>query len=624
MLKAVTRMYRVALIVSMAGLLVACGNSATTTMSSTTPTPPATVSVTVSPASAALGSDQTTQFGATVAGTSTTTVAWSVNGVTGGNATVGTISTDGLYTSPAVSNPQVVTVTATSSADTTKSASASVVLVTTGKVAATANPLVAQYSFTAPTDATVAIQFGPDQTYGKQTWTQPVPAGGGALNMLVAGMRANTTYHMRASVQFANGAQYYDPDQVFTTGALPATVQVPNITITVPPGPQTSPGIEMLDLINAFSTGNPLQCLATDLEGNVIWYYDISAIPGVNPSYACNGIKLLPNGHVKLVIGSLTPNAPESMVQEIDLAGNVIYQLTSAQLNQKLAQIGSPIVSAGFHHDFAILPNGHTVYLVMEQRNETLTGATTPTLVTGDALIDLDGNGNIAWTWSTFDHLDVNYHPFQFPDWTHSNAIIFSKSDSNLILSCRNISAVMKIDYRNGAGPGDILWKLGPNGDFALQNGTASDWFYNQHYPNVISPVSIGEFQLAVWDNGNSRPDPVTGLPCETSTGAPGGGACYSRGTIWDIDEPARTATLAWQDNLSPLFALCCGNINLLSTGNIDLGAGGASFFPSATEALEVTQQPSPQVVWQMNITNQFSYRIVRLPSLYPGVSWAP
>jgi len=47
--------------------------------------------------------------------------------VTGGNATVGTISTSGLYTAPSVvPNPAAVTVTAIASADTTKSAKATV------------------------------------------------------------------------------------------------------------------------------------------------------------------------------------------------------------------------------------------------------------------------------------------------------------------------------------------------------------------------------------------------------------------------------------------------------------------------------------------------------------------
>jgi len=148
-------------------------------------------------------------------------------------------------------------------------------------------------------------------------------------------------------------------------------------------------------------------------------------------------------------------------------------------------------LSAGFHHDFAVLPNGHTIYLVTEQRNVTLSGDTSPTFVTGDSSVDVDPKGNPVWTWSTFDHLDVNYHPFGFPDWTHSNAVVYSPSDGNLILSSRSLSWVMKIDYNNGMGTGNVLWKLGPNGDFKLQNGGPSDWFYNQHYPVFLGLLTV-------------------------------------------------------------------------------------------------------------------------------------
>ena len=83
------------------------------------------ISVTVSPASASVVVSQTQQFTASVSGTSNTSVTWGVNGNSGGNSTVGTISPSGLYTAPVgVPVPASVTVTATSVADTTKSANA--------------------------------------------------------------------------------------------------------------------------------------------------------------------------------------------------------------------------------------------------------------------------------------------------------------------------------------------------------------------------------------------------------------------------------------------------------------------------------------------------------------------
>ena len=92
-------------------------------------TAPTAVSVTISPTSATVGAGGTQQFTATVTNTNNTAVTWQVNGVPGGNATAGTISSAGLYTAPAVvPSPATVTVRAVSQADATKSASAQVTI----------------------------------------------------------------------------------------------------------------------------------------------------------------------------------------------------------------------------------------------------------------------------------------------------------------------------------------------------------------------------------------------------------------------------------------------------------------------------------------------------------------
>ncbi len=90
----------------------------------------APVTVTVSPGTASVSAGGGTQaFTATVANTSNTAVTWQVGGVTGGNSTLGTISTSGLYTAPAmVPSSATVTVSAISNADNTRSGSAQVTI----------------------------------------------------------------------------------------------------------------------------------------------------------------------------------------------------------------------------------------------------------------------------------------------------------------------------------------------------------------------------------------------------------------------------------------------------------------------------------------------------------------
>jgi len=81
-------------------------------------------SVTISPTTAILATGGNQQFTAMVVGETNSNVTWSVDGINGGNPSVGTISTSGLYTAPSIAGPH--TVTATSVIDTSKSASAAV------------------------------------------------------------------------------------------------------------------------------------------------------------------------------------------------------------------------------------------------------------------------------------------------------------------------------------------------------------------------------------------------------------------------------------------------------------------------------------------------------------------
>lgn len=87
------------------------------------------VRITISPIAASVPAGETQQFTATVTGTTNTAVAWSVNEIAGGDATVGTITSTGLYTAPAaVPSPATVSVKATSAANSAQSASAQVTI----------------------------------------------------------------------------------------------------------------------------------------------------------------------------------------------------------------------------------------------------------------------------------------------------------------------------------------------------------------------------------------------------------------------------------------------------------------------------------------------------------------
>ncbi len=471
-----------------------------------------------------------------------------------------------------------------------------------GKVSPTANPQVALYSISTTAPGNVSIQFGPDTNYGLTTWAQPASPSG-VTNLFVAGMRANSPYHMRAVVQLSDGTQLTDADHLFTTSALDPT-QVPTITATTTEGMTPQSGVELLDLIG----GNSRPTI-TDLSGKVLWTYD--AVPnGTVP----NPVKLLPNGHFLINFSEGSVDGLNSVIQEVDLTGALIWQMTAADLNKALAAAtcaGCDIAVIGTHHDFVMLPNDHLIVIASTQKD--ISGTT----VTGDVIIDLDQNHKPVWLWNEFDHLDVNRRPMAFPDWTHTNAVLYSPDDGNLIVSMRHQNWLAKVDYANGTGAGDILWRLGYEGDFALVGGTdPTDWFYAQHGPSFATANTTGQFSLMLFDNGDDRVFPSS-VTCGT-TGAPP--CLYSTVQLLQLDETAKTATLAFHPT-APTYSFFGGNAALLENGNVEFceAAGG----PGTTGVIyEVTQDSSAQTVWQMTITGQYAYRGQRIPSLYPGVRW--
>jgi arylsulfate sulfotransferase len=491
-------------------------------------------------------------------------------------------------------------------------------------VSKTQNPLVANYQVTTSvTGATVWVEFGTDQTYGRATsQAGPTPGPYKTLNLFVAGMKPSTTYHMRAHVDWDGGSSI-DQDHTFTTGALPTkplsqaptgALVAPTISVTRPnPNLAQQPGVELMDVIGAANTYT-LAAFVTDLSGNIIWYYDIG------PGNVLSTIKPLANGHFLLNMGNFGSNPAlpsNTLLREIDLAGNMITEVTSATVNQQLQSLNYDFTIGGFHHDVLELPNGHWIVLGSVTKAFTnLPGYPGVTNVNGDALIDLDQNRNVAWAWNAFDHLDVNRHPYLFPDWTHSNAILYTQNDGNLLVSMRHQNWILKIDYNNGIGAGDVVWRLGYQGDFQFSEDP-SEWFFAQHFPSINS-INGEQLTLTIFDNGDDRYVDNSNFYC----GINGNPPCYSRAVIFQLNESSMAANLMWADTPGA-YSYFGGGAQTLANNNVEFDLCAPSFTQSIAQINEVTQVANPQVVWQLNLTGGNAYRGYRIPSLYPGVSWS-
>lgn len=466
-----------------------------------------------------------------------------------------------------------------------------VTLISPGEVKPTEHPQVAQYNMALPSKATMTVDFGLDEQYGRQTWTRTAPDGGGTVSILVAGMKAEMNYHLRAQVQLPSGVVVRDLDHIFTTGSLPQGL--PAISVSKP-NPSSSGGVDLISAI-----GKDIGAVVTDLDGSIIWYY---------PNAFTFPIREASNGNFIVNSGF--------EVREVDLAGHTIRRVTADQINSALLaagyslQITSGAQGVPIHHEVIRLENGHWIVLVNEDRELQISpGDPTTTTVSGDAVVDLDENNNVVWVWRAFDHLDINRRPIWFPDWTHANAIVYTP-DGNLLLSMRHQNWIIKIDYNDGRGLGDVIWRLGPEGDFNLSGGDPAQWFYNQHFP-VLVDATGSQLKLALYDNGDMRPDSNL-EPCYLNN------VCFSRGLILTLDESTLVSNITWQYTPG-WFSSWGGSISVLPNGNVEFDS--SSVDGGTSRVIELSGGSNPQIVWEMD-TDALFYRAYRIPSLYPGVQW--
>ena len=153
---------------------------------------PASVSVMVSPGSATLKTGASASITAAVSGSSNTAVAWSVDGIANGNATVGTLTGTGTtvtYTAPAAGGSHAVK--ATSAADPSKSASTAITVQATATVAVAVSPASASPRCGTGTSLTATVSGSSNTAV---SWTVDGVANGNASVGAVTGTGNTVTY----------------------------------------------------------------------------------------------------------------------------------------------------------------------------------------------------------------------------------------------------------------------------------------------------------------------------------------------------------------------------------------------------------------------------------------------
>jgi hypothetical protein len=312
-------------------------------------------------------------------------------------------------------------------------------------------------------------------------------------------------------------------------------------------------------------------------------------------------VRLLDDGTLSYV-----QNARFKLIDEL---GKVLLDLDPASIGV-----------AAFHHDALRLPSGNWLILAHEFGDFPDPGNPGQTVhVAGDLLVEVSPDGQKVWEWSSFAHLDVtrllgpdNLAPLENPqtgtsgiDWTHGNGFAYSAADDSILLSLRHQDWLIKIDH----GSGDVVWKLGKDGDFTLASGT---WFFHPH-----SPEWQPDGSLLLYDNGAANPDLA-----DTEE--------RSRPVRYELDEAAMTATQVWDETNEKYMSLIAGDADLLESGRILVLDSSLPIDPTQPfnfqiySRLREVDPASNEWLWTLRTEdNRFVYRTLAVKRL-PGMAAAP
>jgi arylsulfate sulfotransferase len=544
-------------------------------------------------------------------------------------------------------------------------------LVTDGApvVTATANALVALFSAPAcPKGSQMRVSFQEQSGATPATttyWANCIP--GVSMNFEIGGMYAETAYIMFS--QTNTGGNIVDgPAVPFTTGAIPKNLAIPSYKIGVPAGASTDTA-DSVTLINTtqLNGGRLYPNLAIDLSGKVLWYYAASSNHGSTITRPLSNGTLLTVQYGKA--WAATQN--QQLLAQIDLAGNVVRETNTGAVQQELAALGavdggpctafaSPApVGSGcldtFSHDAIQFYIGGNQYTALLSDIERIFPAGTqgdtsglPVDIRGSMIVVLDANWQAVWYWDSFNPagggngypllpitrlapLDATCEsggvgcdaiqllgPGISPtavDWLHCNSLYYWPTDTSggasgdFVWSSRNQDWLMKVDYNNGTGTGDLLWTMGPCGSFAFNNIYADPWpwFSGQHDAGI---ENNGAGPLTVFDDGNTR----ISRPGRSTQCMQGMGSGQSRGMALTVDETTMQVNPVLSVSLGS-YSDANGSAQLLDNGNYFFLSGVAN---NSGYTIEILPTPGTGTGTQvLNIQGSEAYRAWRMPSLY-------
>src|SRR5271167_413495 len=250
-------------LLTMIACTLGCAEGGTGSVAQSPPSPPS-IEITVTPAaqSVLLGTQAT--FAALVIGSAIPAATWSVNGVAGGSAQTGFISTKGVYTAPAdLPASRSVQITATSVADSAKSATAKVTISSDLAVLLSPSPSAIELGGVQRFQAMIQSNGRPDPAI---RWSLSGPACPASCGTLDANGNYTAPPILPSSPAVNIGAtSVADPSQQ-ASASLTIAADF-SLTISAPQTLQTSSATALSVTFNLPANSNPNETVSWSLSG---------------------------------------------------------------------------------------------------------------------------------------------------------------------------------------------------------------------------------------------------------------------------------------------------------------------------------------------------------------------
>ena len=396
---------------------------------------------------------------------------------------------------------------------------------------------------------TSAVEFRDDDGHG---WIVEDDGQTTDHEVIVVGMHADERYTLQAVSVLEDGGELRAEAQVFETGSLPEAWYAGEVDVF--DEAQVAPGWTLANLASGIFS--PTIVVMVDLEGEPVWYMQY----GEDDGRADIQASFVDGEHV--LIG---PGVAGGMpIVEVDLAGRVVWEGPSQPVldDDNLQDL---LADGVMHHALYKLPDGGYLTPVFEFQQD----------VIGDEIWQLDADGQPVWTWNTFDHLEIDLDKIGLlAEWTHANSMALDEDADALYVNSWNLDQVWKIDRASG----DVVWTLGPGGDFAPDADAAYPWFEGAHSVELLGPG-----QLLLYDNGAH-------------------GRSFSRLIELHLDEAAMTSEIVWEYPgelaVDDWYNYSWGDVDVLPDGHLLMNAGNGAQGYSPTRIVELTRDG--EIVWQM------------------------